>query len=234
MASSLASTPNADKGSSPAPLSGLRVVDLSTWIAGAYSTKLLADGGAEVIKVESPEGDPLRRWSASGATIEAGDDAALFNYLHVSKESIVVDTTDDDQLASLQALLASADAVVWSLGSPIAEHPAFAPQQMRKRHPNLVVTTITPFGLDGEWCHRAATEFTLQAWSGGIVGLAAGETRPGARVRRWSDRRVARWPFRRHRDARRRLAGRPGRRPRRRLHARGARVVPHLLPGHVQ
>ena len=174
MASPPASTPNSEKGSALAPLSGLRVVDLSTWIAGGYCTKLLADGGAEVIKVESPEGDPLRCWSASGATIEAGDDAALFNYLHASKESVVVDPDDDDQLASLQALLASADAAVWSLGSPVAEHPSVAPHQIRHDHANLTVTTITPFGLEGEWRHRAATEFTLQAWSGGIVGLARG------------------------------------------------------------
>ncbi|HUE09184.1 MAG TPA: CoA transferase [Acidimicrobiales bacterium] len=174
MVSPLASTANSEKGSSQAPLSGLRVVDLSTWIAGAYCTKLLADGGAEVIKVEPPEGDPLRRWSASGAIIEAGNDAALFNYLHASKESVVVDANDDVQLASLQELLASADAVVWSRGSSVAEHRALVPQQIRNDHPNLTVTTITPFGLEGAWSDRPATEFTLQAWSGGIVGLARG------------------------------------------------------------
>jgi len=58
-------------------LDGFVVVDLSTGIAGGYCTKLLADGGAEVIKVEAPEGDPLRRWSASRAEISPGDDGAL-------------------------------------------------------------------------------------------------------------------------------------------------------------
>src|SRR6516162_1101237 len=156
------------------PLSGLRVVDLSTWIGGAYCTKLLADGGAEVIKVESSEGDPLRRWSASGAGIGPQDDGALFNFLHASKESVVVDAGNDDQRASLQALLATSDVVVWSRGSPVAEHPALAPRQIRSDHPHLTVTSITPFGIDGPWSDRAATEFTLQAWSGGIVGLARG------------------------------------------------------------
>ena len=158
----------------PPPLSGLRVVDLSTWIGGAYCTKLLADGGAEVIKVESPGGDPLRRWSASGAVISPDADGALFNFLNASKQSVVLDGESADDLALLHALLASSDAAVWSRGSQLAEHHTLAPREILRTHPHLTVTSITPFGLEGPWRDKAATEFTLQAWSGAIVGLARG------------------------------------------------------------
>jgi crotonobetainyl-CoA:carnitine CoA-transferase CaiB-like acyl-CoA transferase len=154
------------------PLSGVTVVDLSTGIAGAYCTKLLADGGADVIKVEPPEGDPLRRWSASGAAIASGADGALFNFLAGSKHSVVADTARPDDVELVNELLAGADAVVWSAGSKVAE--SFPPDRIRDRHPRLVVTSITPFGLRGPWRDRAATEFTLQAWSGGIIGLGRG------------------------------------------------------------
>ena len=71
-------------------------------------------------------------------------------------------------------LLAAADAVVWSPGSKVAEHQRFTPPAIQRAHPQLTVTSITPFGLEGPWRDRAATEFTLQAWSGGIVGLGRG------------------------------------------------------------
>jgi crotonobetainyl-CoA:carnitine CoA-transferase CaiB-like acyl-CoA transferase len=143
----------------PQPLSGCRVVDLSTWIAGGYCSKLLADGGAEVHKVEPAGGDPLRRWSASGAAIAPDADGALFNFLHAS--TLTADAPLDD-------LLASAHAVIWSRGSERT------PRDLLDAHPHLTVTAITPFGLDGPWHDKPATEFTLQAWSGGIVGLARG------------------------------------------------------------
>ncbi|OBJ88279.1 CaiB/BaiF CoA transferase family protein [Mycobacterium asiaticum] len=155
-----------------APLTGYTVVDLSTGIAGAYCTKLLADGGAEVVKVEPPDGDWLRSWSASGVTIAPGTDGALFSFLAGSKRSIVVEPRDADDVGLLNRLLAAADAVVWSPGSSVAQ--AFTPLEIRSNHPHLVVTSITPFGLDGPWRDRAATEFTLQAWSGGIIGLGRG------------------------------------------------------------
>ncbi|OBJ11757.1 CaiB/BaiF CoA-transferase family protein [Mycobacterium colombiense] len=151
------------------------VIDLSTGIAGAYCTKLLADGGADVVKIESPEGDPLRRWSASGATIPAGGDGALFSFLAGAKHSVVADLADDADAELVNRLLASADAVLWSAGSKVAEHPGFTPDAIHRRYPHLTVTSITPFGLEGPWRDRAATEFTLQAWSGGIVGLGRGE-----------------------------------------------------------
>lgn len=150
------------------PLQGYTVVDLSSGVAGAYCTKLLADAGARVIKVESPQGDPLRRWSASGARVEIN--GVLFSFLACSKHSVVADPRTD--IDFVNALLSSADAVVWSRGSTIAE--SLAPNEIHRAHPHLVVTSITPFGLDGPWRDRPATEFTLQAWSGGIVGLGRG------------------------------------------------------------
>ncbi|WP_099038675.1 CaiB/BaiF CoA-transferase family protein [Mycobacterium neglectum] len=154
------------------PLDGYVVVDLSVGIAGAYCTKLLADGGATVIKVEPPEGDPLRRWSASGAEIAPGEDGALFSFLACSKHSVVADP--DADIDYVNGLLDAADAVVWSRGSAVAEHVVLTPAAIRSAHPHLTVTSITPFGLDGPWSDRPATEFTLQAWSGGIVGLGRG------------------------------------------------------------
>lgn len=157
------------------PLAGYTVVDLSTGIAGAYCTKLLADGGADVIKVEPPEGDPLRSWSASGAEVPPDGDGALFSFLAGSKHSVVADTANADDIDLVNRLLAGADAVVWSAGSKVAEERGFSPAEMHRRYPHLTVMSLTPFGLEGPWRDRAATEFTLQAWSGGIIGLGRGE-----------------------------------------------------------
>ncbi|MCB0929608.1 MAG: CoA transferase [Mycobacterium sp.] len=150
-----------------APLNGYTVVDLSSGIAGGYATKILADGGADVIKVESPEGDPLRRWSASGAAIPDGHDGALFTFLAGGKRSVVADDP-----ATVEPLIAGADAVVWSPESTLAQQ--ISPAELWARYPHLIVTAITDFGLDGPWRDRAATEFTLQALSGGAIGIGRG------------------------------------------------------------
>ncbi len=156
------------------PLDGYTVIDLSVGIAGGYCTKLLADGGATVVKVEAPAGDPLRRWSASGADIAPGDDGALFSFLACSKHSVVVDPRDAADVSMLRALIKQGDAVVWSRGSGIVGSDEFTPAAITAAHPDLTVTAITPFGLHGPWADKPATEFTTQAWSGGVIGLGRG------------------------------------------------------------
>ncbi|MET7768477.1 CoA transferase [Nocardia sp. NPDC005366] len=182
--------PDTSASGTEPPLSGVVVIDLSTGIAGAYCTKLLAEGGARVVKVEPPEGDPLRRWSASSTEIAQEADGALFSFLNGTKDSVVADVGVSGDLDFVDTLLAGADAVVWSSGTPVADHPRLSPSVIRRDHPHLVVTAISPFGLDGPWRDRPATEFTLQAWSGGIMGLGRGApdrapVHVGGRVGEW-------------------------------------------------
>jgi len=146
------------------PLDGVVIADLSSGITGAYCTRILADGGADVVKLESPDGDWLRRWSASGRDL-GGDDGALFKYLAGGKRSVVISQADEEHLTRA---LRAAEIIVWSSGSAVAD--AFPPARLRAVAPGAVVISITPFGLDGPWAQRPSTEFTLQAWCGGIAG----------------------------------------------------------------
>jgi crotonobetainyl-CoA:carnitine CoA-transferase CaiB-like acyl-CoA transferase len=145
-------------------LSDLRVVDLSTGIAGPYCTKLFADAGADVIKVEPPAGDPLRSWSATGARLD-GMDGALFRFLNTSKRSVIGDPGDDEMMA----LIAEADLVVESPGMDACgfDTPGL-PSNMAGQIPGLVIVSITPFGSSGPYAGRPWTEFTIQAESGSL------------------------------------------------------------------
>ncbi|MGH3231334.1 MAG: CoA transferase, partial [Streptosporangiaceae bacterium] len=166
----------------PSPLDGYLVVDLSSGIAGAYCTRLLADGGAAVVKVEPPGGDDLRRLTASGAPVGGDRDAPLFSYLAGGKQSVILGPDGERAAADLDELLDRAHAVVWSPGPAAGVAGGVAgvvgvdrtPASLLSAHPHLAVAAITPFGLDGPWRDRPATEFTIQAWSGGIVGLGRG------------------------------------------------------------
>ncbi|HTY16119.1 MAG TPA: CoA transferase [Myxococcota bacterium] len=156
----------------------LRVVDFSTGIAGAYATKLFADAGADVVKLEPPEGDPLRAWSATGADL-GGEDGALFRFLHHSKRAVVGRIGEKPT----EALVAAADLVVESGGAGGIDGVA-----LRARFPGLVVLSLTPFGRGGPLAGRAATEFTLQAEGGSIAtrGLRGREPfQAGGRIGEW-------------------------------------------------
>jgi len=155
-------------------LRDLRVLDLSAGIAGAYATKLFADAGADVVKVEAPGGDPLRRWSASGADL-GGEDGALFRFLHHGKRSWIAEPGNPALLERIGA----ADLVVESFESQL---------DLGGRLPGVVVLSITPFGRGGPLSGRPATEFTLQAESGSIAtrGLRGREPfQAGGRIGEW-------------------------------------------------
>lgn len=140
----------------PSPLAGIRVVDLTTEVAGPYCTKLFADAGAEVVVVEPADGDPLRGYAATGP-VPPGDDGALLRYLRLAKKVAGPETRD-----RLDELLAGADLVVVDTDEPWAE-------ALRDRHPHLVVASITAFGRTGPCRGRPAVDLTLQAESGALM-----------------------------------------------------------------
>ena len=170
------------------PLDGIRVLDLSTEIAGPYATKLLADAGADVVKIEAPGGDPLRRWSASGAAIAAGEDGALFRFLHTSKRSAVLDCTTEDGRSRLLALARSADLVFESFSPGVIEALGLGPEALWRANPALSLISISSFGRGGPWSDRPATEFTLQAWCGSTASRGTPDRPPiavGGRLGEW-------------------------------------------------
>jgi crotonobetainyl-CoA:carnitine CoA-transferase CaiB-like acyl-CoA transferase len=154
------------------PLTGVRVLDLSSEIAGPYCTKLLADAGADVLKIEPPDGDRLRSWSASGRPPEAGEDSLLFRFLNTSKRSAVLDAGGD----ALLDLAAGADIVV--AGGLRAPPLPLGREKVWARNRQTSIVSISPFGLSGPWSARPATEFTLQAWCGSAAARGTTDRPP--------------------------------------------------------
>ena len=148
------------------PFSSLRVVDLSTEIAGPYATKLLADHGADVLKVEEPPGDPLRRRTASHTPLPDGEDGALFRFLHAGKRAALCDPDRPRERARLLELLREADLLLHSAGPAELSRRAGSIEELLAHNPRLVIVSISPWGLTGPFAERPATEWTLQAATG--------------------------------------------------------------------
>ncbi len=169
------------------PLAGLRVLDLSTEIAGPYATKLLVDAGAHAIKVEPPSGDPLRRWSASHTPRAPGEDGALFRFLNGGKQSVCADLASGAGRARVRDLARQADVLVESLG-PGGLAPLGGAAGLRADNARLCVVSLSPWGLEGPWALRPSTEWTMQAASGatGYRGLPErGPVGAGGRIGEW-------------------------------------------------
>jgi crotonobetainyl-CoA:carnitine CoA-transferase CaiB-like acyl-CoA transferase len=137
-------------------LSGIRVVSLGGGIACGYASKLFADAGADVITIEAPDGEALRRWSSTGADL-GGRDGAFFRYLHAGQRSVAGSVTS----APVRALIGSAEIVIDTI---LPSDPIDALPELDR--PELVRLSITPYGRTGPYADRPATEFVVQAESG--------------------------------------------------------------------
>ncbi|WP_197694127.1 CoA transferase [Mycobacterium sp. 852002-40037_SCH5390672] len=161
--------------SRPTPLHDLRVVEISDRIAGSYCGKLLLDAGAQVYKIEPPQGDSLRRYCASGSSVPPGCSAPFFSYLNAGKRSMTF-APGATESARFRAMLAAADVVVVTAGPARAAALGVDPRQLLEHSSRAIIVTISDFGWAGPYADRAATEFTLQAWAGspGFRGDPAG------------------------------------------------------------
>lgn len=143
------------------PLAGMRVLDFSRVLAGPYCTALLADLGADVIKVEPPAGDDYRH---VGPFIEG--ESALFLAVNRGKRSISLDLTKPGDLAIAQALAARSDVVVENFRPGVADKLGIGWGKLSGINPKLVYASISGFGQRGELAARPAYDIVLQAMSG--------------------------------------------------------------------
>ncbi|PLW81398.1 hypothetical protein CWI75_15310, partial [Kineobactrum sediminis] len=162
--------------SNASALAGVRVLDL-TDASGVFSTRLLADLGADVVRIEPPDGGSLR---SHGPGLDGMQDAEC-GYYHLfhnmNKRSVVADLDDADTLAKVKALVRTADILVES-GAPgrLAAYDLDY-ESVRQINPGLTFVSISPFGQDGPWSNRSGNDL-IAAASGGILGISGAPDEP--------------------------------------------------------
>ncbi len=162
---------------SAAPLDGLRVVDLTRFLAGPYCTQLLGDYGADVVRVEGVRGREF--------TDANGEDTYFFLTANRSKRSIAVDLRTDGGRAIVARLLEDADILVENFRPGVLEALGFSPETLLARHPRLVIARISGFGADGPYKDRPGLDQIAQGMSGlmAVTGTEqSGPTRSGIAI----------------------------------------------------
>jgi len=155
------------------PLKGVRVLDLSRVLAGPYATMMLADLGADVLKIEHPErGDDTRHWGPPFAGGEAGE-SAYFLSVNRNKRSAGVDLKDPEGLKKVRELAAGADVLIENMRRGALEKLGLGYEALKEANPGLVYCSITGFG-PGEDEDRPGYDFLVQA-RGGIMGITGFE-----------------------------------------------------------
>ena len=143
------------------PLKGLRVIDLTRILAGPFCTQLLADLGAEVIKIEGPRGDPVRQ---QGVIVDGM--SWYFAQFNRNKQSVVLNLYDDDDKNVLSRLLETADVLVENFRPGILSDMGFGPQELERLNPRLIHASVNGYGTTGPYADRPSFDFIAQAMSG--------------------------------------------------------------------
>jgi crotonobetainyl-CoA:carnitine CoA-transferase CaiB-like acyl-CoA transferase len=152
---------------STAPLAGIRVVEFARILAGPWAGQILADLGAEVIKVESPGGDDTRKWGPPFITNGDGSqDAAYFHAANRGKQSVVIDFATEQGRTAARALAADADVVIENFKVGGLARFGLDHTTLCGLNPRLVYCSITGFGQDGPYAARAGYDFIIQGMSG--------------------------------------------------------------------
>jgi len=155
------------------PLDGVRILDLTRLLPGGYATLVLADLGADVVKIEDPRGgDHARRMPplAGGTGLSLRADASagqvFFQVLNRNKRSVTLDLRSPDATAVLDALIARGDVLVESFRPSTARRLGVDAATLRARHPRLICASIAGFGQSGPYVERAAHDINYQALAG--------------------------------------------------------------------
>ena len=160
------------------PLSGVRVLDLSRVLAGPWATQLLADLGADVIKVEKPgAGDDTRHWGPPWLEHGGEKVAAYFLAANRGKRSVAIDFATEEGAALVRRMAADADVVVENFKVGGLRKFGLDAESLRAAHPRLIYASITGFGQDGPYAPRAGYDYIIQGMGGlmSLTGLPDGE-----------------------------------------------------------
>ena len=148
------------------PLAGLRVVELARVLAGPYAGQILADLGADVIKVESPEGDGTRQWGPPWIERDGERAAAYYHACNRGKRSVVADFADEGDRAMVAALCAGADVVIENFKVGKLAKFGLDYKSVAKANPRVVYCAVTGFGQDGPRREEPGYDFVIQGMSG--------------------------------------------------------------------
>ena len=152
------------------PLEGLKVLELARILAGPWAGQTLADLGADVVKVESPEGDDTRSWGPPFVAAADGGDlsAAYFHACNRGKRSVVADFTTEEGRALVRGLAASADVVIENFKVGGLAKYGLDFESLKAVNPRLIYASITGFGQDGPYANRAGYDFLIQGMGGAM------------------------------------------------------------------